>query len=116
VTGPLSSSDLSSWINYADCGLSTTPFNIIDKSSSALAFVDHGLPVIVMDPGSPVRGIDYCQQDLTPDFWLFGDPRLETFECMPPRHASMPRKDRVVQQFIEDLQLYQCGVSTVSES
>ena len=105
VVGKLDAKDLSCWIRGADCGLATTPFNIIEKSSSAVAFAEHGIPVIVTDAGSPVRGIHYYQQDFSPEFWLFGDSRLQAFDCLPPRRDPKSKKDQVVQQFIEDLHL-----------
>jgi hypothetical protein len=105
VAGKLNATDLSCWIRNADCGLSSTPFNIIDKSSSAVAFVEHGVPVVVMDEGSPVRGIPHLQQDRSPEFWLFGDQRLQASNCLPPRRDPQSRRDRVVKQFIEDLNL-----------
>jgi hypothetical protein len=106
VAGKLDASDLSCWIRGADCGLATTPLNIIDKSSSAVAFVEHGIPVIVMDPGSPVEGISYRQQDLAPEFWLFGDNRLETYDILPPCRDPEPRINRVANQFLADLNIY----------
>jgi hypothetical protein len=106
VTGKLDATDLSSWIRGADCGLATTPFNIIDKSSSAVAFAEHGVPVIVTDSGSPVPGITNHQQDLAPEFWLFGDERLDTFELLPPRRAPQSRLECVTSQFLADLNLH----------
>lgn len=106
VTGKLDSSSLSSWILGADCGFATTPFNIIDKSSSAVAFVEHGIPVIVMDAGAPIPGIPHQQPDHTPEFWLLGDSRLDLFDGLPPRREPSPRRDFVVNQFLDDLNNY----------
>ncbi len=41
-----------------DFGISTTPTNIIGKSMSTAAMIEHGLPVIASWPGAPVRGIE----------------------------------------------------------
>lgn len=41
--------------NSMDLGLSSTPLDIIGKSSSVAAMLEHGLPVLVMDDGSSVR-------------------------------------------------------------
>ncbi len=103
VKGRLNASALSSWIRCADCALATTPFNIIDKSSSAVSFVEHGVPVIVMDAGADVRGLAFPRQDLAPEFWLFGDKRLEDFHGVPPRREPQPRVVRVAKQFLVDL-------------
>lgn len=105
ITGKLSATVLSSWILGADCGLATTPFNIIEKSSSACAFVEHGIPVIVMDAGAPIPGIEVTQTDLTPEFWLFGDQRLDELERLPPRRNPQPRHVQVVNQFLANLNI-----------
>ena len=103
VTGKLEPTALSSWIRSADCGLSTTPFNIIDKSSSSVAFVEHGVPVIVMDAGAPIRGLNFTQPDLAPEFFLFGDKRLDEHASLPMCCEPQPRRDRIVNQFLSDL-------------
>jgi len=103
VKGRLEASALSPWLRCADCGLATTPFNIIEKSGSAVAFAEHGVPVIVMDPGADVRGVSIPRQDLAPEFWLFGDKRLEAPNGLPPRRDPQPRLDRVAKQFLEEL-------------
>ena len=105
VTGKLDECELSYWIRGADCGLATTPFNIIDKSSTAVAFVEHGIPIIVMDAGAPLRGMPRIQPDLAPEFWLFGDSRLEKLQLLPPRREPRSRRDYVVNQFLSDLRI-----------
>jgi len=105
VKGPLDSADLSRWIHYADCGLATTPLNIIEKSSSAVAFAEHGVPVIVLDVGADVQGVELPRQDLDPAFWLFGDKCLYAFEGLPPRREHQPRLDRVTKQFMAELNM-----------
>jgi hypothetical protein len=106
VAGRLEAAAVSRWIRSADCGLATTPFNIIDKSSSAVSFVEQGIPVIVTDPGDPVRGIGQHQPDLAPELWLFGDPRLEMMQSLPDCRPPQARLDRVVNQFLADLNIH----------
>jgi hypothetical protein len=103
VKGRLDSTALSAWIRWADCGLATTPFNIIEKSGSAVAFAEHGVPVIVMDEGADVRGVAFPRQDLAPEFWLFGDQRLEALHGLPARRDPQPRLAQVAKQFLADL-------------
>jgi hypothetical protein len=103
VKGPLNADHLSPWIRNADCALATTPFNIIQKSSSAATFVDHGVPVIVLDQGAEVRGLRDSPVDLTPAFWLFGDLRLTSGNRLPKRLPSQSRLPMVAAQFLEDL-------------
>jgi hypothetical protein len=103
VKGRLEAPALSSWIRWADLGLATTPFNIIEKSGSAVAFAEHGVPVIVMDAGADVRGVALRRQDLSPEFWLFGDKRLESRNGLPSRREPQPRLGQVAKQFLADL-------------
>jgi hypothetical protein len=105
VKGRLNAIALSPWIRSADCALATTPFNIIEKSGSAVAFVEHGVPVIVMDAGADVRGVALPRQDLSPEFWLFGDKRLEALNGLPPRREPLPRLLQVARQFMADLNM-----------
>jgi len=105
VKGRLDSACLSSWIYSADCGLATTPFNIIQKSGSAIAFAEHGVPVIVMDAGADVKGVALPERDLAPEFWLFGEKRLAALNGLPPRRDPQPRLEGVAKQFLEDLQI-----------
>jgi hypothetical protein len=105
VVGRLDVASISCWIRGADCGFATTPFNIIEKSSSAVAFAEHGVPVIVMDEGALARGIVHQMLDLAPQFWLYGDKRLDTFNCLPSRRPHHSRLNHAALQFIRDLQL-----------
>ena len=109
VKGRLNAFALSPWIRYADCALATTPFNIIDKSSSAVAFSEHGVPVIVLETGADVRGLALPRQDLSPEFWLFGDKRLESLNGLPPHREPQPRLGQVAKQFLADLQASSCS-------
>jgi hypothetical protein len=106
IKGRLDATELSRWISFVDCGLATTPFNIIEKSGTAVAFAEHGVPVIVMDEGSPVRGLSASCVDRAPDFWLFGDSRLDQFCPLPPRRDPYSRLEDVSRQFLTDLARY----------
>jgi glycosyltransferase involved in cell wall biosynthesis len=104
IKGEMPSGELSAWLGAVDCGVSTTPHNIIEKSGSAVAFAEHGVPVIVADSGAPVRGVSTPRADLTPDLWLFGDERLSWLESLPPRREPQSRLDQVARQFLADLE------------
>jgi hypothetical protein len=101
--GAMDSSDLSGWLQHSDIALSTTPFNIIEKSSSAVTFAEHGVPVLVVDEGAPVRSVPYLQRDLAPDFWLFGDDRLSSPAGLPHHRPPRSRLPQVAAQFLSDL-------------
>ncbi len=51
-------SRISQFLNTVDYGVTSTPFDIIGKSSSVAAMLEHGLPVLVSDeggtPGAPL--------------------------------------------------------------
>ncbi|MCP9929770.1 glycosyltransferase [Cyanobium sp. AMD-g] len=106
VQGMMEPAALSSWMRYSDCALSTTPFIVIEKSSSAVSFVEHGVPVIVIDAGAPVRGVSLSNQDLAPDYWLFGDKRLDSYEILPPRREPQPRIGLIGHRFMTTLYGY----------
>lgn len=103
VAGSMPSSVLSPWLSYANCGLATTPYNLIEKSSSAVSFVEHGVPVIVSDPGAAIRGVPHNNPDFAPHYWLFGDKRLDVADPLPQRFAPQPRVEFVARQFIDAL-------------
>lgn len=88
VQGKMPSQELSAWLGSADCGVATTPFNIIEKSGSAIAFAEHGVPVFVTDRGSSVRDGDIPIADLTPRFWLAEDSVLKNLADVPPRRSQ----------------------------
>jgi hypothetical protein len=104
VGGRMSADRVSAWMQSVDCALATTPFNIIEKSGSAVAFAEHGVPVIVADDGAPVRGISLAQADLAPAFWLFGDQRLMRWQDLPPRKNPKSRLDEIASQFLANLE------------
>lgn len=105
VKGHLEAAALSAWMRFADCALATTPMNIIEKSGSAIAFAEHGVPVIVTDRGSRVRGHPVTNDVHSTRFWLFGDRHLEDFCHLPPRRVPESRLQEVANQLLTDLKL-----------
>lgn len=104
IKGAMEASELSAWIGNADVGLATTPYNIIEKSGSALAFVEHGIPVIVMDTGSAVRAVNLPWADLRPHFWLADHPTFTEMTALPSRLPPCSRLEGVAHQFLADLE------------
>ena len=88
VKGEMPPDELSAWLGAADCGVTTTPYNIIGKSSSAIAFAEHGVPVMVTDRGLPVRYGDLAAVDRSPRFWLAEESVLKTLQDVPPRQTG----------------------------
>ena len=105
IKGPMDQSEISRWLGYADCGLSTTPINIIEKSSSAAAFIDHGVPVVVLDQGSDVHGIDTKRVDHGNKFILYTDLSEACFPSFPFKFDALPLRTTVTRKFLNDLSL-----------
>ncbi len=56
--GEVPSAVVSSWLQRADFGLAASPWHLIGKSGSAIAMLEHGLPVIVTrDEFGPPAGL-----------------------------------------------------------
>jgi hypothetical protein len=45
--GELVPEEISKWMQLCDCALTGTPFELIGKSASSAAFLDHGIPLLV---------------------------------------------------------------------
>jgi hypothetical protein len=103
VKGMMPSHELSAWLGAADCGISTTPYNIIEKSGSAVAFAEHGVPVLVADRGSPVRHANVPLTDLTSRFSLADEITLTDGRQFPSRHPAGSFIDSTVDTLLTDL-------------
>ena len=55
--GELPAEQISWMLQETDIGLATTPWPVIEKSSSAAAFLDHGIPVLVSREDSTFRRV-----------------------------------------------------------
>lgn len=91
-------------LSRADFGLSSTPHNIIGKSSAAAALAEQGLPVLVGARGAAVCGEMPSVRAFAPRFWLAEDflaNRLYLTEARPPRGS---RLGEVSRQFLRDVE------------
>jgi hypothetical protein len=95
VKGKIPFGELSAWLGRADCGLSTTPLNVIEKSGSAVAFAEHGVPVLVTHSGSPTRRGNVPPGTLKPRFWLADEAALARCHELPPRYCGESSLDKV---------------------
>ncbi len=101
--GEQSEASISNCLHTFDLGIATTPWALIEKSSSVAAMLDHGLPVLV------TRDDWYLRQGRTPEpnthpllFRLdneFNKMIINGFQRAEPD----PKINRVAQQFIDDL-------------
>ena len=64
-TSMLTSEELSHGLQVADCGVATTPYDVLGKSGAAAAMLEHGLPLVAFDDGD------------TPDEALFAPGSFE---------------------------------------
>jgi len=103
VQGPMPVEQISNWLQHADCGISTTPYNIIEKSGSAAALVEHGLPVLVCDEGAPIRCLANVRPDLAPRFWLGKEPRLAELRDLPAKRRPYDGLAEVAKSFLQQL-------------
>jgi hypothetical protein len=88
VTGERPSTEISRILQTLDLGLATTPWQAIQKSGSAVAMLEHGLPVLVSRDDWRLRGADAPftwanSQILTPQ--QFGE-----LNALPMRDAGFP--------------------------
>jgi hypothetical protein len=104
--GPRPLEEISEFLQSADFGIATTPYDLIGKSGSAIAMLEHGLPVIAnrVDPHSPAkRAVDeYRSQPLIVKM----DERLA--ERLPHlrRNQAKSRLETVAGQFVQALDVH----------
>ena len=85
-----------------DCGIATTPYQVIGKSGSAAAMAEHGLPVIVNRTeryGLPADDIAHPESlylPMTPDL-----PRL--LAALPPRRPARSLLPEIARDFLAAL-------------
>jgi hypothetical protein len=93
---------ISGLLSLLDLGLATSPWSIIGKSSTAAAFLDFGLPVLVTRNDVPASGEDE----------VYDDERLFRFEPEMPfgwtgalakRASPHPRLPEIATQFAASL-------------
>jgi len=102
IKGFLPSMKISNWLKFADCGVSTTPMNIINKSSSAVAFAEHGTPVIVTSMGDRVGKNTHIVDNGSNHFIHYLE-LPETRSFLPAKFEQQSFRSRVAHQFLSDL-------------
>ena len=99
--GERSAEDISRLLQNFDFGLATTPWQLIEKSGTAAAMADHGLPVIVPrnDVDLRVSGVRQTRNAL---HYLL-DERLTDWLCTTQHSSPQDRLPDVARRFIDDL-------------
>ena len=93
---------ISRLLQHLDCGLATTPWQVIGKSGSAAAMAEHGLPVVVNRteryglPSDAAAAPD-------PLFLRMEDDLPERLLSLPARRAPASRLPEVARRFVEGL-------------
>lgn len=100
--GELTAPEISTALQFADAGVAASPWNLIEKSGSVVAMLEHGLPVIVTRndflPNEQYE-FDASFSDRLHPVWL------DTFDLQRlTRQAPSPRLPAVGSQFLADLE------------
>ncbi len=88
----------------SDYGLSTTPLNVIGKSSAAATLSEQGLPVLAGSVGAAVDGWLPGLRDAAPRFWLARDYLLNRLHETESRPGIGSRRIEVARRFLDDLE------------
>jgi len=88
--------------HHLDCGIATTPYQVIGKSGSATAMAEHGLPVIVNR--TERYGLPADDQPHPEPLYLPMTPELpRLLAALPPRRPARPLLPEVARVFLAAL-------------
>jgi glycosyltransferase involved in cell wall biosynthesis len=73
LSGELSISKISEELQISDLGISTTPYDIIGKSGTTAAMLEHGLPVLTFDDGDTPKNKLFVMQEYQDQVFLLND-------------------------------------------
>jgi hypothetical protein len=101
--GYQSSMRVSSVLQISDAGISTTPLSLIGKSGSAMAMIEHGLPIIVtrdeLKFEFPLQRIE----EKYPQVFMWD--QLDTLDSLVRQPVQANRTESIVSKFLEDVYL-----------
>jgi hypothetical protein len=100
MAGERTSFEISQILQSLDLGLSTTPLQIIQKSSSLAAMLEHGLPVLVTRDDWRLRGAHFELTEISPR--LLSPKQLALMETLPTRDLQPP-EDRSVKSIASQM-------------
>ena len=96
---------VSEYLTFLDCGIATTPRSIIGKSSTVIAMLEHGLPVIVNRDDAP--GLASAVGNSEPLLLRCNDLLEKTLLSPMTKGPRVSRRPAVAQQFTQKLR---CGL------
>jgi len=86
VAGERPAAEISKLLQTLDLGLATTPLEVIQKSGSAAAMLEHGLPLLVIRDDWHLRGT--ARQNPPASDRLFTPPQFAALETLPGRDPA----------------------------
>ncbi len=84
TTGERTNAEISRILQTLDLGLATTPLQIIQKSGSVAAMLEHGLTVLVTRDDWRLRGTNFQMNEVSPR--LIVSKQLSLLETLPTRN------------------------------
>lgn len=89
-TNTLSSEELSHQLQYADCGVTTTPYDVLGKSGTAAAMLEHGLPIFVYDDGDTPKERMFVFKPFHDQIFLLNNPKSSEQMLKATEQLSKP--------------------------
>jgi hypothetical protein len=106
--GELSADEVSEVFNSLDFGIATTPLELLGKSASAAAMLEHGLPVIVNRDEAKLRRLPETK-DAFGDLVIKMDENLEERLLKAKRLAPKSMLSEIAARFLQELQQTSSG-------
>lgn len=105
-TGFLEEYEISQKLQSMDLAVSSTPLDILGKSSSAATLLEHGLPLIVHDDGDTPDAKNWIPDQYKDQIFLLEDNPFNQFAKKGITLSKKPRSglEDTARMFIEDLQ------------
>lgn len=102
MTGEKSAADISKILQALDLGLATTPRQMIQKSGSVNAMLEHGLKILVTRDDWRLRGVDSLPEPAEMSGRLFSPEQFAGLTTLPTRDAHQSG-DRGVKRIADKL-------------
>lgn len=101
--GEQSPERIGEWLQAADFGVSTTPYSLLGKSATAVAMLEHGLPIIVPREDGPAAEADGSAEG-DEQLMLRLDARFGVRLRSIRRRAPRRRLPDVARQLLQDME------------
>jgi hypothetical protein len=98
-----SDKEISELLQFADFGICTTPLSLFGKSGTAMAMIEHGLPVIVTRDELKFDFEIAQVQEEYPNVWMWNS--ANSLQIQRKKELIKDRSHKIVQVFLKDLAL-----------